>query len=81
MRGTLSKDIKSSKKVWQLTLSRWKLSAIFQKLGNIPFLKKSKHVAIIFSCMSTAVTNAAAKSKGNLKDAGKPKIWYQKRNF
>ena len=27
--------------------------------------------------MSTAVTNAAAKSKGNLKDAGKPKIWYE----
>ena len=73
MRGTLSKDIKSSKKVWQLTLSRWKLSAIFQKQGNIPFLKK-KHVAIIFSCMSTAVTNAAAKSKGNFKDTGKPML-------
>ena len=61
------------------------MSAIFQKQGNIPFLKKSKHVAIIFSCMSTAVTNAAAKSKGNFKDAGKPmyvrKIWYLNRKF
>ena len=35
--------------------------------------------------MSTAVTNAAAKSKGNFKDTGKlmnvNKIWYLKRNF
>ena len=35
--------------------------------------------------MSTAVTNAAAKSKGNFKDAGKPmyvnNIWYLNRNF